>query len=297
MAGQVAVFEEDPSVNVFMSLVGAAPALRDRLLDSARSRFLPPQNAWTSTAPAFSIFEAANADEDALALLDQTVSGADKCGSAKEETVLEAISYLMTRSPEIRARARPHFERGLIARQRAVIKEMEHAFPTLEKEWCYLTKQVDQGKITKLAPEEPPTKRPKVELYSSVTNGVHPRAHDSVRGSILKKFCDAAGWQAAHVYESDEDEDEDERYSRYGCYGDSDEDEDMMVDEEDYLSRAEKEDAPLDVITSLQRWVKVLEQWPDAAERVSIKEAMRKVLNGGVAFYEVDGAADSLARR
>ncbi|KAF7977957.1 hypothetical protein HWV62_2049 [Athelia sp. TMB] len=301
LAGQIALFEKEPSANVFRTLVGAAPNLRDRLLASARSHFLPPKDNWTDIVPAFAIFKAAQADQDVLALLDQTIPGSSKSRFVDEGTILEAISYLMTRSPEVRSRTRPHLERGLRDRQTAVINEMERAFPTLPKAWGYLTEQVALGKISRSAPEEPPAKRPKVGpypsygLYESVVNGVRPRPADAARDPVLKKFCEAAGWSIAE-YDSDEDDDEEE--DDYGRgYGDSDEDEDMMENENNYQSRAEKEDAPLGIVTALQRWVKVLEQWPDVAERGVIKQAMRNLPTGGLVFYEVDGAADSLARR
>jgi len=204
-------------------------------------------------------------------------------------SILEVIEYLVSRSSDIRSKVKAHLESGLFDAQKPVTEAMEHAFPTLPEAWRYLKRQVDAGKLAKLAPETPAIKRLKHDVYHSYQRGsvVQARPPDIARDPILKTFCDKAGWTAADEYESDEEEDR--------IYYSDDDDEDIYHTDR-YDNQAEKEDISASVITTLQSWVKVLDNWPDAVERDIMKKTIRVARLDSQVFFDVDGVADVLAR-
>jgi hypothetical protein len=291
VSGQIAAFEKAPSVDVYRSLINAMPELKDHLLTSTRSHFLPPKDRFTSLEPAFGIFRCAGTDYDLIRLLEVSATYPHFDRFGLETSIQEVISHLMSGSSDARSKVRVHLESGLLNAQRAVTDAIEHAFPMLPEAWCYLKGKMDAGKLSEVAPETPATgnKRPKHAHGSSRSrSGVHPRLppDGAAQNSILKAFCDKAGWTAAEEYDSDEEKEDRMYYSDEDSYG-----------SDRYQSRAEKEDIAVSVITTLQSWVKLLDNWPDSTEREMIKETMRAVDKDGQLFFDVDGVAEALARR
>ena len=276
ISSQVAEFKRKPTTDVYYTIVGATPELSQHLLASARVHFFDSKDPNISLHPAFGIFKAAGADEDLLHLLDSATAQNGRNGVTRSNQ-LEAISYLMSRPGDVRTKARVHLESGLQDAQNAVISAMEHAFPTLPSAWRYLKKQVDGGILPKA--DKTSTPEPSRGFYNQIHNGVHPRPVDAARGPVLKAFCDKAGWTAAEGCSSEDDEDEE------------------MYDDWRYQSRDEKEDITVDVISTLQQWVQVLDKWPITEEQGAIKKKMRALHKNGQAFFDVDGVADALARR
>ena len=293
VSDQIAAFEKAPCVDIYRSLVGAVPELKDRLLTSTRSHFLPPKDRWTSLKPAFGIFQHARADHDLICLLEASATCSHYDLLGLETSIQEAITHLMFSSTDARSKVRVHLESGLLKAQETVTDAMEHAFPTLPKAWRFLKGMIDAGMLSTVAPDRPTAggKRPKHDVPGPSQNRSGVQSHlppgDTARDSILKAFCDMAGWTAAEEYESDGEEED------RMCYSD----EEDTYDSDPHVSRAEKEDIAVSVITTLQSWASLLDKWPDVTERDMIKKTMRAVHEGGQAFFDVDGVADALARR
>lgn len=290
---QLAQFERTPDFSTFSTIVSVAPTLREKLLESTRSRIFPPKTVYTDLAFAFRIFQGANADEDLIRLLD-TAQARPASHRPDAEAVRDIVTYLMKRPDPIRAQALKYLKQGLMAMEREVRDAIEHAFPTLDEAWKWLHAQVRAKRLASREPgnvEEHPSKRTKYEPYVSKKNGVEPHVLDPKRDPVFKVFCENAGWTPAS-YDSDVDED-------------SEDDDDMgNYDSDDYPveqykeSREEREDISTYLIMSVQKWSILLDSWPVAAERDALKKSMRDIGGAdGRLFYDVDGAADTLARR
>ncbi|KII85680.1 hypothetical protein PLICRDRAFT_45025 [Plicaturopsis crispa FD-325 SS-3] len=319
VSDQIAQFKEKPHPNVYDTLVKASPDLQEDLLAHMRScvfqtsrvepmrddddeaYFVPPRGYGTSLRsmhPAFYVFLAAHSEEDLLCLLDLSETGTQRhLWEGQDDNKQKAVSFLMTRSNDVRARTRPHLEHALRRAQENVKYTMYDVFPSLPDAWRYLETQVHEGHLAASVPYSPPPPPSPPRMYAfeveKVHNGVHPRPADPARDPILKQFCDKAGWDMGYLAYSDDDEsDSEDRYSDEERYDDGEASED----------RAEQEDIAVDAIKTLIAWAKILEQWPDARERDEIKERMRAEWDGepngpGRSFFDVDGAADALARR
>ncbi|RDB16758.1 hypothetical protein Hypma_002382 [Hypsizygus marmoreus] len=284
VAGEVAKFEKEPTENIYSSIMAANPNLRKHLLTIAKARFLTPKERWMSINPGFGIFKAACADTELLQLLE-LASTPDRYSSTDDSFRRDTIAYLIGRSATVRSKTRPHLERGLLKTAERIIEEIERVFPSLVDAW----RQLARGKIKPTLPDEPSPKRLKPNApYEYRSSGINPRDPNPSRDPILKAFLDKAGWTPADEEESEEEEKDD-------CYDDYEDSEDRFSDR--YESRAEREDVPLNFITELQKWVKVLDQWPDVDEREAIKRGIRSAFKDRRYFFDVDGVADKLARR
>lgn len=298
-SSQIAIFEGKPNRIQYNSLVAAKPDCKDRLLELTRAHlFTPPHSKGVvlselEMAEGFAIFRAANQDSDLLSLLDIAMKG----GLWKyDHTILDTIKHLRTRGPTIRSKTLVPLKSGLYGALRPIKAALHTSFLELDPAWEYLAAQLKAKKITARASarddQPPPSKRPKYDATGSSlsVNGVYPHIPYAQRDPILKVFCDKAGWNTDDGDHPSEDE-FDRGYDSDGNPVDSDCDMDR--------DRPVPGEIDTDVISTLQRWVAVLNSWPDSTERDALKKEIRESWGQDKEklFFTVDGVAEALARR
>jgi hypothetical protein len=272
-AALIASFEKTPSSHLYKKLVAGSPDLKATLLQTTRTGIFSSKPTIGYCAAA-EIFDASLQTKDLFRLLGALPQHSSDHTLPRAEEII--IKHLSKRSsiPAHHKAALDAIAQGLSRAKADTIDEVQQAFPGFDEAWEWLEEKIDNGQLTRKAPEGAGS-RYKMEPAK--------RKLMEKRDKYIVEFVRRA------ARGSDE-------YGRGGTVDDWD---DPMegVDSDDSDYEEQKNARSPDLVKALTKWVVMLQEWPDKKKAEKVWDEVKESDAEDISLFTVDDVAESLASR